>query len=194
MPEQQKGIGAEPFPRQGGPQRQAAIQQQVPGMIRAALPFAGQVEAGIELRHPIEGFAAGQLLGEERRGRASGRRRGRRGCRCGRRRTARPGRSTATRPPTAPRRSGPCAGAGRRCSGESSDSATHGDTIFRRGCRLSAQETIGHVPGAAARRCRGPGHTVPLPRREGPGAALRREPSHPDRAAGKIRPAARGFS
>ncbi len=64
--EEQKGIGAEAFPGQGGPQRQAAIQKLVPGMIRAPLPFACQVETGIELRHPIEGFAAGQAFCEER--------------------------------------------------------------------------------------------------------------------------------
>ena len=64
--EEHEGIGAEPFPSQGSAERQEAVQQQMPRMVRSALSFAGEVKARVKLRHPVEGLAASQLCGEER--------------------------------------------------------------------------------------------------------------------------------
>ena len=63
--EHHQRIGEQILPSQGGAQRKESVQQLVQRMVDAGLAFAGQVEAGEQLRHPVVGLAVGELLGVE---------------------------------------------------------------------------------------------------------------------------------
>ena len=64
-PREHQRITAQVFPTECGMKGQKTIEEAVQGMVRADLALAGEVEARVDVGHPVESLAAGQLFGIE---------------------------------------------------------------------------------------------------------------------------------